>query len=139
MKRAFAIAGGAFALALATPVAAAPAKTCPAGQELVVLRISTLKPTGSRAGFEEAARDHLKWYRDHGFKDNQQMVLDVFDFDQKTGATTVSKTKVMTIHYNMPDPKLIKRDAAWNAYVAKYRANSDIGTEELVCLPDRLK
>ncbi len=132
---AIALASAALFASSASAAFAAPANPCPAGQELVTLRISTIKPTGSRAGFDEAARDHMKWYRDHGMKDNQNMVLDVMELDRHSGNISVSKTKVMTLHYRQPDPSLIQRDAAWDAFVAKYRANSDITTEELVCVP----
>lgn len=128
-----------FALAFASPAFAVDAPSisqfCAPGQVPAVIRISAIKPTGSRAGFEEAARDHMKWYRDHGFTQNNQVVLNAIDIDPATHLPVVSKTKVVTIHYNPPRAAEVKTDAAWDAYVAKYRANSDILTEQLACVP----
>lgn len=121
------------ATGLGLPAIAAP-RPCPAGQELATIRVSTLKPSGSRAGFEEAARDHQKWYRDHGVKDNLIYMTDVLEYD-KQGGYAPSTTKVLAIHLNPPNPKTVVRDAAYAAFVAKYRANSDIASEAIACVP----
>src|SRR5262249_11002752 len=114
------------------------ASLCPNGT-LATIRISTIKPTGSRAGFEQAAKDHMKWYRDHGFKDNEQIIADVITMDEASHGPVVSKTEVMTIHYNPAGAAVAMRDAAWDAYVAEYRANSDIASEHTACLPKQPK
>jgi hypothetical protein len=128
-------AGCLVALAVAQPAAAQLATACPAGQTTAVVRMSTIKPTGSMAGFSEAARDHLKWYRDHGYTANQITSYPVLETKDQGKTWAVSQTQVLSIHKNDPGVPRDKRDAAWDAYVAKYRANSDITTETYVCMP----
>ncbi len=124
------------AQAFALPaLAQSPTRGCPAGTVFSIVRMSTIKPEGSMAGFEEAAKDHVKWYRDHGYKDNQISSSPVLETSDNGKTWTVSKTKVFAIHKNDPGVQAKEQDAAWNAYVAKYRANSDIASTTVVCLP----
>ena len=111
---------------------------CPNGT-IAIVRLNTIKATGSRAGFDQAVKDHMKWYRDHGFKDNEMQVANVLKYDPKSNQTSVSKTEVLSIHTNPPGPEKTGplRDAAWDAYVAEYRTNSDIAHEHGVCLPKK--
>ena len=121
--------------AVAAQEAAAPAAICPAGQEMAIMRISAIKPEGSRAGFDAAMAQHMKWYRDHGYEDNEQVAYAVLGYDREKQQPFVAKDKVLTIHYGSPGVPADKRDAGWEAYVAAYKANSDIVTQEIVCLP----
>ena len=130
-----AIAAGCFvAFATALPAAAQITNACTASQVPAIVRLSTIKPTGSMAGFADAAHDHLKWYRDHGYTANDITTYPVME--TKDGKTwTVSQTQVFSIHRNDPGVPRDKQDDAWKAYVAKYRANSDITTETVICMP----
>src|ERR1700743_3341436 len=130
-----AMASGFVLLAAALPAAAQNADACPAGQVFSVVRMSTIKPTGSMDGFNEAVRDHVKWYRDHGYTTNDIASHPVLETKDQGQTGTVSKTQVFSIHKNDPHVPRDKYDAAWSAYVAKYRANSDITNEMFVCLP----
>jgi hypothetical protein len=134
--RALAIAAGCIvSLAAALPAAAQNADACPAGQVFSVVRMSTIKPTGSMNGFFDAVHDHLKWYRDHGYTTNDIASHPVLETNDQGQTWTVSKTQVFSIHKNDPHVPRDKYDAGWSAYVAKYRANSDITNEAFVCLP----
>jgi len=134
--RTLAIAAGCFvSLTTALPAAAQISSACGADQVPAIVRLSTIKPTGSMAGFAEAARDHLKWYRDHGYTANEITSYPVVETKDEGKTWTVSQTQVFSIHRNDPGVPRDKIDDAWNAYVAKYRANSDITSETIICMP----
>jgi hypothetical protein len=125
----------AVALALiATPALAQPMSSCAAGTVPSVVRINTIKP-GQRAAYDQAVRDHIKWYRDHGYTDNDIMVMPVMETPDHGKTWTVSQTQALSIHRNDPGVPSGAYDAAWAAYVAEYRASSDIATQLLTCLP----
>ena len=134
--RALAMAAGCIvSLATALPAAAQINVACPAGQVSAIVRMSAIKATGSMDGFKEAARDHLKWYRDHGYTTNEIISYPVMETKDQGKTWAVSQTQVFSIHKNDPGVPREKIDAAWNAYVAKYRANSDITSETVICMP----
>jgi hypothetical protein len=111
--------------------AAASAQTACAG-DLVGMRVSTLKAGGSMAGFAEAFRDHKAWYASHGLKADRFTSAPVLE--SVDGSFKPSVTKLLTIHV-YGSTATPKRDAAWEAYVAKYRANATIESETRTCLP----
>jgi len=128
-------AAAALAVALiAAPALAQPMWSCPVGTVPSVVRINTIKP-GQRAVFDQAVRDHLKWYRDHGYSQNEIVVMPVMQTSDYGKTWTVSETQALSIHRNDPGVPMGVHDAAWNAYVAEYRASSDIATQLLTCLP----
>ena len=100
--------------------------------QIVGMRVSSLKPGGSMAGFAEAVRDNAAWYASHGLKDDRITLAPVFESADKTFKPSV--TKVMSIHV-YGSAQAPKKDAAWEAFVAKYQANSKIDSEVKVCLP----
>lgn len=118
--------------ALAAQSAPAAADACPNG-EVARMRVSKIKPEGSMAGFMEAAAEHAVWYRSHGFR-IEQTVAPVLTYPG--GVPTVSTDEVMTLATGDDVPR-DRRDPAWNAYVAKYRANSDLLIKKVVCMPRR--
>lgn len=133
--KAIALIAAAALASVALPAAAqTPGSLCPAGTAAGVVRLSTVKSTGSMDGFLQAVKDHLKWYRDHGYKTNEIATYPVLE-RPAGGAWTMSKTQVLSIHKNAPGVPTAQQDDAWKAYVAEYRANSDITSESYVCLP----
>ncbi len=126
----------AFALLSLPSALAAQADLCPDGQPAVV-RVSKIIPGGSMAGFMEAARDHATWYKSHGFK-TVQFVAPILVYNPATRSMMQSKTEVMTIRTGSADVPREKQDAAWAAFVAKYRANSTISSETRACFPKTL-
>lgn len=96
------------------------------------MRVSKLKPGGSMAGFAEAARDNAAWYASHGMKGEKFLTAPVYE--QADGEAKPSVTRVMTIHVygGVTQPK---HDAAWDAFVTKYKANASIESETRACLP----
>ncbi|HEX4182595.1 MAG TPA: hypothetical protein VHY34_04990 [Caulobacteraceae bacterium] len=123
----------AFVFASTAPALAQVA--CPAGTAPSAVRVSTIKPAGSMEGFRKAATDHLKWYRDHGYKTNEIITAPVMETTDRGKTWAPSRTQVLSIHRNDPGVPQSKRDTAWRAYVDEYRANSDITTEVFTCLP----
>ena len=103
---------------------------CPG--ELVAMRVSKLKPGGSMAGFAEAAKANAKWYTDHGLKADRFITAPVYE--QSDGEAKASVTRVLTIHV-YGGTEMPKHDAGWDAFVAKYKANSSIESETRACLP----
>ncbi len=122
----------AFGLTLACPPAFAQIRSCPAGQQWVVARVS--KITGTQAGFDDAVHDHIKWYRDHGYKANTIIAGPVME-RSGGGEPVASKDLVLSLHIDDPGVPAEKYDDAWAAYVAKYKANSVIVSETSGCLP----
>ncbi len=113
---------------------AAAQQLCANGQ-FAIVRVSTLKPTGTRAGFDQAVKDQIAWYRGHGITGNKIVTADVIDL--AAGGPSLSTTEIMSIHYdppaalgNQPAP-----DDAYKAFVKEFRDNSDITSEKFVCLP----
>lgn len=120
-------------IAVLTMPVAAQAQVCATG-DVARIRASKITPTGSMAGFQQAVADHLAWYKSHGFK-LDQVVAPVLVYDS-TGKESSSKDEVVTIATGDNVPR-DKRDAGWDGFVAKYRANSTILSEKVVCLPKK--
>ncbi len=124
--------GVALAAGVATPASAAD--LCPSG-DVAKMRISKVTPSGSMAGIEQAVADHDKWYADHGFTEDRIILAPILVYDAANKAMRVAPDQVMTIHMHSHEVPKDKRDAAWDAYVAEYKANSDVASETVVCLP----
>ena len=103
--------------------------------EMTVVRVSKLKPGATLAQFEDAVHDHMAWYRSHGFTQNTQVIGKLVKRDPATRAPVYATDEVVTIHRNSPMGSAVKPDAAWDAYVAKYRKVSDIESEVYACIP----
>jgi hypothetical protein len=103
--------------------------------DLAVIRVSTIKP-GAMSGYMEAVAAHLKWYRDNGIKDNQIITAPVI-VPGADGSMKKSDKEVLSFHINPPGPDRTpnRGDAAWKAYVEKYRATSTMDREWMACMP----
>lgn len=130
MRNAIRMALGAAAL-LVSAQAFAEDAVCPGG-ELTRVRLSKLKPGATMADFNGAVADHVAWYKAHGYT-IEQRVAPVLTMDP-AGALTESPDEVMTFATGDNVPR-DKHDDAWKAYVAKYRAVSDLVVERGVCMP----
>jgi hypothetical protein len=120
------------AMVLAAPVLAqAPPAAPRCDGEVQVIRVSTLKGGATVADFEKVVAEHMAWYRAHGYTDNVQRVGLVMT------PQGMAADKVVTVHVNAPGVPRDKRDAAWDKFVASYRAISDISSEQLVCFPKK--
>ena len=120
--------GAVCALALGLAANAAQAQSdCPKGTSLTTIRTSTLKSPAMKGDFDKAVQDHVKWYRDHGYQD-------VFSVGPQIGATGPSATAIITVHAHSSNVPRDQQDAAWKAYVAEYRATSDITAETFSCM-----
>ncbi len=114
-------------LAVATAAQAGP---CGDGTE-ATMRTSKLTATGTKAGLMEAFAAHKAWYAANGLKD--QLTMGPVLVPAK-GGMRASDTAFASVHvYGAADAP--KHDAAWDAYVAKYKANSSIASETRFCLP----
>ena len=104
--------------------------TCAQG-ELTRIRLSKIKPGGSMAGFRDAVAAHTRWYQAHGYRIEQRIAPVLVSAKGKMSA---SPDEVMTFSTSDSVTRE-KHDAGWDAFVAKYRANSEIEKETIVCLP----
>lgn len=140
MKITSALAAAAILCAV-SPVAAQaadnPQALCPNGQ-LVIVRTSQIKPEGSKAGFDKAVADNQAWYVAHGQTKNKQVGGRVLTRDKATG-WSVSPDMVATVHVNPPGPEAGPADAAWNAFVAEYQANTNMVSQTMICLDKPLQ
>jgi hypothetical protein len=118
----------------ATVAPAAAQNVCPSG-DVSIVRINKLTATGTMAGFEKAVADHKKWYADHGYAKDQIIAAPVLIYDRTTGMMKKSPDMILSFHNHSTDVPKEKQDAAWTAYVAEYRANTDIVTETAACMP----
>ncbi|UAK23017.1 hypothetical protein [Sphingomonas nostoxanthinifaciens] len=118
-------------IAVAAPVAAQN-NVCPTGDP-ALLRISKIKPGGSMAGLAKAVADHSKWYADHGFTADRQVIAPVLVPGPQ--GPHVASDQVMTLHLHAHNVPQNQHDAGWDAFVAEYRANSEVVSEMMVCLP----
>lgn len=99
--------------------------------QLVAMRVSKLSAAGTPAGFLDAVKDHKAWYASHGLTDDVFVTAPAL-VPQK-GGMKPSASEYVTFHvYGAKDPA---HDAAWDAYVAKYKANATIDSETRFCLP----
>lgn len=128
------------ATALATPALAAksPEELCKGGQ-LANVRINTLKSPESRATYEKAAKDHIGWYRKRGQTANRLLTGPVLLYDRATGEWSPSPSEIASVHLQSPGVPSAQRDAEWDAYVAAYRASSDLTVDKFVCLQEPVK
>ena len=111
-----------------------PNAPCPIGSPAIV-RLSKIIPGGTMDGFKKAVADHSKWYADHGFAEDRQVLAPVVVYDQAKNGWSISPDQVMTIHTHATSVPMAKHDAAWDAYVAEYKANSEIVSSTAVCMP----
>jgi len=125
---------------LAAPAVAQNAMPACSG-ELVIVRLSTIKPTGTMKGFMDAVAAHQAWYRNNGVMDDEIVAARIVVKDEKTGANKYSDTEVLTYHFNPPGGQRTphRGDAAWNSYVKMYNDNADITKEYLTCMPKHEK
>jgi len=120
--------------------AAAAAPSLCGTDQLVAMRVSRLVPGGSIAGFEEAVRDHKAWYVSHGLKDDRFVTAATIlpnrrpdrGPDRAAAATPAATFVTFHVYGGGGEPR---HDAAWMAYVAKYKANATIASEARFCLP----
>jgi hypothetical protein len=137
----------AFAASLACVLAASaaqaaavtdPAQLCKGGH-LASVRLSTIKPGGSVAAFDKAVKDHMGWYRGHGYKENRLLAGPVITGDRASGTWTASTTEFVSVHLDAPGVPPAKRDAGWDGYVKEYRDVSDLSVDKYVCLMEPVK
>jgi len=118
--------------AAALTIATAANATGPCGgDQMVTMRVSKLNAAGTPAGFLDAVKDHKAWYASHGMKDDAFVTAPALVPEK--GGMKPSASEYVTFHvYGGKEPV---HDAAWEAYVAKYKANSTIERETRFCLP----
>ena len=114
--------------------AATPPDLCPNG-DIAIMRYSKIAPGGSMDGFKAAVADHAKWYADHGFTADREIIAPVLMSDPTTHDWSIAKDQVLTIHTHAQRVPADKHDAGWDKFVAEYRANSQIVQEAMVCMP----
>lgn len=116
-------------LLIATAAAAAP--VCDG--QYITIRVSKLKAGGTMTGFAEAAKANADWYKAKGLTDN--MIVTAPIMTRAGGVVKASAGRIATLHVNGAKAPEHKGDAGWDAFVAKYQANSTIESETRLCLP----
>src|SRR5690349_9997591 len=96
----------------------------PCDGDVVLVRVSQIKPGGTMQKFMAALAAHKAWYRANGVTDNQLIAARVIVRDDK-GAMKYSDTEIVSYHINPPGPSRTpnRGDAAWDAYVKLYQDN----------------
>ena len=119
-------------LSVSGSVQAAP-DACPSGIYQIV-RSSQIKPGGTVAGFAKAIADHAAWYASHGYTKDGFAWGQVMAMDPTTHAPMLKAGEYVTIHTSATDVPKDKHDAAWDAYVAEYQANSMVTATTILCM-----
>jgi hypothetical protein len=96
-----------------------------------IIRTSTILP-GKMATVEKAAADQKAWYAAH-HDGTKTYLLKVVH--RSASGETLATDEVMTMTIHPHDEPMPKRDAAWDAFVAEYKASSTIKSETTVCMP----
>jgi len=104
-----------------------------------ILRISNYVEGGSETGVRAASDQHNAWYRERGVTENLQIIIPMLDYDADADAIVDDTARVATLHINAPagdstDP--VKGDAAWQAFIEAYSANTAVTDTYILCLPD---
>ena len=120
--------------------AMAQAAECPSGH-VIIYRVSKIKPGGTREGFTKAVADNLAWYRSHGMTSNIQVGGSVMTMDPTTHIPSLSPDEVVTLHIDPPSfsSANMPHDAAWDAFVAEYTANTDMVSQTFICLDNPVR
>jgi hypothetical protein len=125
-------------LALLGVVAASAASAqallpCSGGYEII--RTDTINP-GKFDEFKDAVRGNQAWYTAHGMKD-KVLLGQVVNMQGPNGSATFATDTALTVHTgidpNADDPA---HDAAYGAFVAKYKDSSTIKSTAMVCVSD---
>lgn len=117
--------------AQAQPGGADPAAACPAGTRYATIRHSMVQP-GKWAEFGQAVADHSAWYAAH--KDSTTTKIARIITRGSNGAIlSDSEAATITIYSDKPQPE---HDAAYAAFLAKYKVSSTIKDEMRLCLPN---
>jgi hypothetical protein len=123
------------ALCLGLPVGAAAQAPPSCAGHITIVRDSAILP-GQLALFEKAVADQGAWYASHG-NATKAIVLRVMRHDPKSGLLAYADDEAMTatIHPGggIAPPA---HDAAWDAFVAEFKASSTVKTETTVCMPN---
>lgn len=119
------------ALAASTSAFAQGAPACDGTS--VTFRVSRLTANGTMAGLADAVKAQRAWYAGHGYKTDGFMLGTVLEGGRP------SAREFVTLHTRTGVAPAVKRDAAWDAFVAKYKANSTIASETRFCLPKGAK
>jgi hypothetical protein len=120
-------------LGVAQGLAGTPQDLCKG--QIEVIRLSTIIPGGTIAGFREAVAQRNAWYNSRHASANDQIVARVIRKGSSKSGYTTAGDEVVTLQTN-PPPEL-KHDAAYNAFTKKFQANSKITMERTVCIPSR--
>jgi hypothetical protein len=118
---------------VALPALANEPSTLCRGQ-IAVVRVSMLTPNGTRAAFDRAVADQQAWYRSHGFSQNSLTTSAVIARNPQTREWAAAPREIVTMHINPPPISAIRTDAAWNAFVAAFKANAQVVSEKTICL-----
>ncbi len=121
------------AAALASSTAAFAQGTPACDGTSVTFRVSRLTANGTLAGLTDAVKAQRAWYAGHGYKTDSIMMGSVLEGGRP------SAREFVTLHTRVGAAPEVKRDAAWDALVAKYKANSTIASETRFCLPKGAK
>ena len=106
-----------------------PCAACPAGTHYATIRHNQVKP-GEWATFEGAVAAHNAWYVSHGNKTATKLSRVIALGSGKPSLST-TEAVTTTVYTAAPQPA---HDAAYDAFIAKYRASSTLKDEARVCL-----
>jgi hypothetical protein len=98
-----------------------------------IIRTDTINP-GKLDEFKQAIRDHQAWYAAHGMKD-KILLGQLVNMQGPNGTATYAVDTALTIHTDI-DPNAADpvHDAAYGAFVAKYKDSSIIKSTAMVCV-----
>jgi len=103
-----------------------------------IVRTDTINP-GKLDEFKQAVRDNQAWYKAHGMKD-RVLLGQVVTMQGPNGSAAYMADAALTIHTDIdPNAPDVAHDAAYGAFVAKYKDSSVIKSTTMVCVSDIAK
>jgi hypothetical protein len=115
---------------------AASAQSMPAcSGTFQIIRTDAITP-GKLDEFKEAVRGNQAWYKAHGMKD-RVLLGQVVNMQGPNGSAAYAVDSALTIHTDIdPNADDPQHDAAYGAFVAKYKDSSTIKSTTMVCVSD---
>ena len=130
-----------FAFALLGTVAAGAASAQafpPCDGKFEIVRTDTINP-GKLEEFKQAVRDNQAWYKAHGMKD-RVLLGQVVNMQGQNGSAAYATDTALTIHTDIdPNGPSPEHDAAYGAYVAKYKDSTVLKSTTMLCVSDIAK
>src|SRR5581483_2036445 len=99
------------------------------------IRISKIKASGNVTAVMEAVAENNAWYKSHNVEGGVQIGARVITRDPESKTFRLADDEIVTIHTYPAKFQAPQHDDAWKAFVQKYKDNSTVETQKMICIP----